>query len=104
MTITFILACVAWVFFRASNIAEAMEYLKNIVVILDFRIQFLFIERYNVELLLILFIFILLEWFHRKYEHPFIGKWKWLKIMAVIIMLLTLGVYSNHQDFIYFQF
>lgn len=104
MTVTFLLACIAWVFFRASNIAEAIEYLKNIVVKLDFRIQFLFIERYNVELLLILFMFILLEWFHRKYEHPFIGKWKWFKITAVIIMLLTLGVYSNYQDFIYFQF
>lgn len=104
MTFAFILACIAWVFFRAQNIIEAFNYLKNIVVKLNFEIQFLFIERYNIELLLILFIFISIEWFHRIYEHPFVGKWKWIKITSVVFMLLTLGVYSNHQDFIYFQF
>jgi len=104
MIIPFILACVAWIFFRASNITEAFNYLKRIVNQVSFKIEYLNIERYSVEMLLILFIFIAYEWFHREHEHPFIGKWKWLKIASVILMLLTLGVYSNHQDFIYFQF
>lgn len=104
MSSTFILACIAWVFFRAENIAEAFDYLKAVVLEFDLDIQYLHIERYNIEMLLILFIFITIEWFHRQYEHPFTGKWKWIKITSVILMLLTLGVYSNHQDFIYFQF
>ncbi|WP_298952455.1 MBOAT family O-acyltransferase [uncultured Nonlabens sp.] len=104
MTVTFLLACIAWVFFRASNIAEAFQYLKNIITDTGFKIQYLNIERYNIEMLLILFIFIMYEWFHREEEHPFNGRLKWLKIGTVILMLLTLGVYSNHQDFIYFQF
>ena len=104
MTITFVLACIAWVFFRAPNITAAFDYLKSIFVDLDFKIQYLNIERYNVEMLLILFIFIGFEWFHRNQEHPFVGKWKWIKVASIILMLLTLGVYSNHQDFIYFQF
>ena len=104
MSVTFILACIAWVFFRASNITEAFHYLKNIITDTSFKIEYLNIERYSIEMLLILFIFIMFEWFHREEEHPFIGKWKWLKIAGVILMLLTLGVYSNHQDFIYFQF
>jgi D-alanyl-lipoteichoic acid acyltransferase DltB (MBOAT superfamily) len=104
MTITFVLACIAWVFFRAPNITAAFDYLKSIFVDLDFKIQYLNIERYNIEMLLILFIFIGFEWFHRNQEHPFIGKWKWIKVASIILMLLTLGVYSNHQDFIYFQF
>jgi D-alanyl-lipoteichoic acid acyltransferase DltB (MBOAT superfamily) len=104
MTITFVLACIAWVFFRAPNITAAFDYLKSIFVDLDFKIQYLNIERYNIEMLLILFIFIGFEWFHRNQEHPFVGKWKWIKVASIILMLLTLGVYSNHQDFIYFQF
>ncbi|AGC77422.1 alginate O-acetylation protein [Nonlabens dokdonensis DSW-6] len=104
MLMTFFLACVAWVFFRASNITEAFQYLQNIYENLSFNIQYLNIERYSVEMLLIIFIFICYEWFHRGKEHPFYGKWKWLKIASVILLLLTLGVYSNHQDFIYFQF
>jgi D-alanyl-lipoteichoic acid acyltransferase DltB (MBOAT superfamily) len=104
MTITFVLACIAWVFFRAPNITAAFDYLKRIFVDLDFKIQYLNIERYNIEMLLILFIFIGFEWFHRNQEHPFTGKWKWIKVASIILMLLTLGVYSNHQDFIYFQF
>jgi alginate O-acetyltransferase complex protein AlgI len=104
MSFTFILACIAWVFFRAPSFMDAVNYIKIMSTNARFGIQYLNIERYNVEMLLIIFIFIGLEWFHRQYEHPFMGKWKWFKITAVLVMLLTLGVYSNHQDFIYFQF
>ena len=104
MLVTFLLACVAWVFFRASTIREAFDYLKRTFATSGFDIQYLNIERYSIEMLLILFVFITYEWFHRDKEHPFYGKWKWLKITSIILMLLTLGVYSNHQDFIYFQF
>ncbi|WP_405369556.1 MBOAT family O-acyltransferase [Nonlabens sp. Asnod2-A12] len=104
MLFTFLLACITWVFFRAPNIAAAFDYLKNVFTEASFKIEYLNIERYNIEMLLILFIFVMYEWFHREEEHPFTGKWKWIKIASVILMLLTLGVYSNHQDFIYFQF
>ncbi len=104
MIVTFLLACVAWVFFRASTITEAFDYLKRTFATSGFDIQYLNIERYSIEMLLILFVLITYEWFHRDKEHPFYGKWKWLKIASIILMLLTLGVYSNHQDFIYFQF
>lgn len=104
MLTTFSLACLAWVFFRANSITEAFNYLNKIVADFNFNIQYLNIERYNVEMLLILLIFILIEWFHRNQEHPFTGRWKWFKIAGILIMLLTLGVYSKHQDFIYFQF
>ena len=71
---------------------------------MSYNLEYLNIERYNVEMLLLVFVLVGIEWFHRKEEHPFYGRWKWLKITGVIIMLLTLGVYSNHNDFIYFQF
>lgn len=104
MLLTFALATIAWVFFRAASIGEALSYLKGWVTRFSFKIEYLTIERYSVEMLLIIAIFIGMEWFNRAQEHPFGGTLKWVKIIAVIIMLLTLGVYSDHQDFIYFQF
>lgn len=102
--ITFSLTCFAWIFFRANNLTQAVDYIKSLVLSRSFGMQYLNIERYAVEMLLIIAIFIGFEWFHRTQEHPFNGKWRWLNITAVVIMLLTLGVYSDHQDFIYFQF
>jgi hypothetical protein len=104
MLTTFVLVTLVWVFFRADTISEAFSYIKRLVSNLQVDVQYLSIERYAVELLLLIFIFLCLEWWHRKYEHPLVGKYKWVKITFVIVMLLTLGVYSNHQDFIYFQF
>lgn len=104
MLFTLMLTCFAWIFFRASSVSTAFAYIERIFTNLNFDIQFLSIERYNIEMGLIISILILIEWFHRTKEHPFQGKWKWFKLAAVIVMLLILGVYSNHNDFIYFQF
>lgn len=104
MLFTFALTCMAWVFFRAKSVADALGYLKQVLTTFEFKLQYLNIERYNIEMVLILSIFIAYEWFHRDQEHPFNGRFKWLKIASIILMLLTLGVYSDHQSFIYFQF
>ncbi|WP_338351278.1 MBOAT family O-acyltransferase [Nonlabens tegetincola] len=104
MTFTFIVVSIAWVFFRADNVTIAFKYLKRLVLDFSWGIEFLNIDRYNFELLLLVLIVVLIEWINRTHEHPFMGKWKWFKIFIVILMLLTLGVYSDHQDFIYFQF
>lgn len=104
MTSTFALTCIAWVFFRAKTLGEAIAYFKTLFLSITFDIQFISIERYNIELLLLLTVFIGYEWFNRAKEHPFYGRWRWCHMIFVLMMLLTLGVYSNHQDFIYFQF
>ncbi len=104
MLVTFAMVCVAWIFFRAESVSMAVGYLDKLFSNVAFTVEYLNIERYNIEMLLIIAIFIALEWFNRTQEHPFTGSWKWFNISAVILMLLTLGVYSNHQDFIYFQF
>ncbi len=104
MLFTFGLTCFAWIFFRADSLGDAVNFIKRIFTDLNFGLQYLSIERYNVEMLLIIGIFVLLEWFHRNLEHPFSGSFKWVKIIVIILMLLTLGVYSEQQEFIYFQF
>jgi D-alanyl-lipoteichoic acid acyltransferase DltB (MBOAT superfamily) len=101
---TFTLVMLAWVFFRAENVYTALLYMKRMFMFESFSFQFLSIERYNVEISVLLLSFICFEWFHRKFEHPFIGRFKWHKIVVVILLLLILGVYSDYQQFIYFQF
>jgi alginate O-acetyltransferase complex protein AlgI len=103
MLCTFGLTSFAWIFFRADSLVHALNFIKRIFTNHSLEIQYLSIERYNIEMLLIIGIFILLEWVHRHFEHPFIGSFKWVKIILIILMLLTLGVYSEKQEFIYFQ-
>lgn len=101
---TFILVTLAWVFFRADSISIAFEYLKRLISNRNFKMEYLTIERYNIELLPLIGIFLLIEWYSRKREHPIIGKLKWFKIVGLLLMIILFGVFSNHQEFIYFQF
>ena len=103
--LTFSLTTFAWIFFRAKTVFEAVAYIKRIVNFnFEGGIQYLDFERYTAEFLLMLFLFILMEWKSREKEHPIIGKRTTLKAIVVIIMILVFGSYSNPSDFIYFQF
>lgn len=104
IVITFVLVVIGWVFFRAENITTAGYYLKRLFLNQNFGIEYLSIERYAPEMLVLISIFTLIEWYNKSTEHPFLGKFKWLKIIGVISMIIAFGVYSNHQEFIYFQF
>jgi len=105
MSFTFGLTVFAWIFFRADSVSIAFKYIKNLLSF-NFQkgIQYLSIERYAPELLILIFFFVILEWYSREKEHPFFGKWVYLKISLTILALITLGVYSDVTDFIYFQF
>jgi alginate O-acetyltransferase complex protein AlgI len=102
--LTFSLVSLARVVFRADSIPIALDYYKGILVNFSFEIQHLTINRYSIEISVVLGLFVLFEWFNRMYEHPFRGKLKWVKIIGVVSLLLSLGVYSDVQQFIYFQF
>ena len=104
MGLTFILACIAWVFFRAPSLSDSLAYIKRMVSDLGFSPQYLNIERYSVEMVLLIGVFVLIEWFHRTWEHPLNGRWINVKTALALILLLIFGVYSEHQSFIYFQF
>lgn len=105
MLLTFGLTAFAWIFFRAKTVSEACSYIKNMFSFnFKGKIQYLDFERYTVELVLMLGIFIVLEWNSREKEHPIAGKFIMLKTMAIIAAILIFGVYSNPSNFIYFQF
>ncbi|WP_299385062.1 MBOAT family protein [uncultured Lacinutrix sp.] len=105
MLITFSLTTLGWIFFRANTITDAFVYIKKLFAF-NFKggLQYLSIERYAPELMLLIIGFVILEWFIKKEEHPFFGKFITTKIVLVFLGIILLGNFSNVSDFIYFQF
>ncbi|MDN3671945.1 MBOAT family O-acyltransferase [Flavobacterium branchiarum] len=101
---TFLLTCVAWVFFRAKSISDAVLYLKRIITDGSFKAQYLSNERYNYELLVLIGIFVLVEWNNRNKIEPLSGKRSMLKLALAITAIIAFGTYSDYKEFIYFQF
>jgi D-alanyl-lipoteichoic acid acyltransferase DltB (MBOAT superfamily) len=101
---TFLITCVAWIFFRAASISIAFDYIERIFTTRIFTTQFLANERYNYELLLLILAFILVEWNSRYKIEPISGKYSWLKMTLCLLAICTLGTYADYKEFIYFQF
>ena len=105
MTTTFFLVIIAWIFFRADTVSIAINYIKKLFSFnFENGLQYLSIERYAPELMILILCFVIVEWNTRENEHPFFGKWLNFKLILTLIGMITLGIYSNITDFIYFQF
>jgi D-alanyl-lipoteichoic acid acyltransferase DltB (MBOAT superfamily) len=104
MLSTFALTCLAWIFFRAKSITDAFEYIKRLFSNGVFSSQYLENERYNYELLLLVALFVVVEWNSRLKEEPISGKNSCLKLGLCLISIVALGTYSDYKEFIYFQF
>ncbi|WP_029272140.1 MBOAT family protein [Flavobacterium sp. KJJ] len=101
---TFLLTCVAWIFFRSRTITDAVLYIKRIFTSKDFSFQYLENERYSYELLGIIGLFVLVEWNNRNKIEPLSGKRSLLKVALAIAAIMALGTFSDYKEFIYFQF
>jgi D-alanyl-lipoteichoic acid acyltransferase DltB (MBOAT superfamily) len=104
ITTTFCLSTLAWIFFRSETIHQAIAYTQRMFTNFNFNEEYLAIERYNHNLITLLLIFILVEWFNRTKVEPISGKYSWLKMSFCIGAILALGVFSDYKEFIYFQF
>ncbi|MFB9077331.1 MBOAT family O-acyltransferase [Flavobacterium procerum] len=102
--LTFLLTCIAWVFFRARTISDAFLYLKRMATDWNFSFQYLDNERYNYEIILMIGVFVLVEWYNRTRVEPLSGKNSMLKTALAIIAIVAFGTYSDYKEFIYFQF
>ena len=102
--ITFSLTCIAWIFFRSKTISDAFNYIKRIFTNGDFSAKYFGFERYSFEILLLLFAFILVEWFNKNKVEPISGKYSYVKMGLCIMAILAFGVFSDYKQFIYFQF
>lgn len=103
--ITFLLTVLAWIFFRAENISAAIHFLSGIFNKSLFSIP----EIRPLSLIVLLLIFILIEWLGRenKYAIEKLGfKWprpvRWSFYYCLVITVYLMG--GKEQQFIYFQF
>ena len=101
---TFLLTCLAWIFFRSKTIEDAILYIKKMLTNANFTEQYFAIERYNYELLYLIVAFIIVEWNCRAKIEPISGKYSWIKLGLCLAAILALGVFSDSKEFIYFQF
>lgn len=99
---TFALTTFAWIFFRADNVTQAFNYIKQIFSISLFSIPG---QRGTLPLILIL---IVVEWMQRKKQHGLeiesikYTTLRWAIYYIVIIVIFNFG--GSQQQFIYFQF
>jgi len=105
MMITFGLAMLAWIFFRANNITHAIHYINGIISPNLFSKPVIFPRQ---EIMLVV-IFMLVEWLGRENQYALakLGlKWKpairYAMYTALIISIFWFG--GKEQHFIYFQF
>jgi len=104
IVLTFAITCLAWIFFRAKTIQDAVSYIKRIFTDRHFATQYFSIERYNYEILMMILLFVIVEWNNRYKIEPLSGKYSWLKVSVSIIAIIALGIFTDYKNFIYFQF
>ena len=106
MLLTFFLAVIGWIIFRAESIGQALEYVCGICDKSLFSMPFIYVG--TKKSLLMVILLLVLEWLKRSNEHPLqynkqIPSWlSWIFSMVIVLIILEFG--GNSQSFIYFQF
>ncbi len=113
MLLTFTLTVVAWIFFRAETVGQAFSYLKKIFSPSLFKMPdqaaFIGITTNPVLTLLLIVIFLLIEWRGREHQYALSGfglqwrkpiRWAFYYILIIAVFLFM----GQEQQFIYFQF
>lgn len=104
MGTTFLLATVAWIFFRADSIGQAFSYMGKI-----FAKSLIATPNANEETILPLCLMMMaIEWFQRNKQHgledlkmhPVL---RWIIYYAIILGIIFYGAFGN-RNYIYFQF
>jgi alginate O-acetyltransferase complex protein AlgI len=103
MIFTFVLTCIAWVFFRSESVYSALIYLKRL-----FSFQGQFSSNNYLPCIVFILILLMFEWSGRKKEHPISFNFNtrfssWLFYFAFITFIFYFGN-NGANSFIYFQF
>lgn len=118
---TYVMVVIAWIFFRASSIMEALSYIKRILLyptpwkFFDGGIYSLGLDRIEMNILLVslvmLFLVELIKYKDKQTIDKFLMEqniwFEWLAIILVIEMIFVYGEYGptfDAKQFIYFQF
>ena len=71
----------------------ALDYIRRIFTQGKFVEQYLKIERYNYEIVLLILLFIGIEWRFRNQIEPLSGRYSWLKLALCFIGIVVLGIF-----------
>ena len=108
MLLTFFLAVVGWIVFRAKSIEEAWNYICGLFNKSLFSVPWLDTKHYYLPVLISIAVMLVIEWFQRDKEHAFdlSGiKSHVLKFGIYYVMVAALFWFGGHaESFIYFQF
>jgi len=104
---TFLLTVIAWVFFRAPDISQALAYLNRWFS----KSLFSKPEVLPIPLIIIIFLFMMMEWAQRNNQHALVFKSKlalrpvrWVFYLGLLAVIFFMGNFSSGYEFIYFQF
>lgn len=109
MSLTFGLTVFAWIFFRANNLEHAIDYISEIFSSTLFTFPKYDHDNSKKPLLILLFIFIIIEWLGREnefaiakinYRIPRLLRWFFYYVIVSVILYFS----GTEQQFIYFQF
>ncbi len=106
---TFSLTVIAWIFFRAETITQALEIIKGIFSFTDGAVAFQFTNKVWLVLMYLSF-FLLVEWVGREKQNPIEFRRKIPKaILYIFYFILAIIIVDNYgnsasQEFIYFDF
>lgn len=105
IALTFTMACVAWVFFRAETIGEAWGYLTGLFSNPILPNSFVW---FGYDLRIALFLFLALEWLGRlqfNWMQRISQKWyRYPAYLFTAFLIVFWGVFTEAKEFIYFQF
>ena len=109
VVITFGLTVVAWIFFRAETLEQAVFFLSEIFSNTLFQMPFNIGGNQAIICVIIIFVFTLIEWFGRENQYAiekmFFGRMRTLRWLFYILLFTCIIVnMSSEQQFIYFQF
>lgn len=106
--LTFFLAVIGWILFRAASITQAWEFLKGMAQWDTFRAIYLFFTQKEVWPTTMACVFMLvIEWFQRKKQHGLemnIQQWYIRYPIYIALSLAVIYFYGDAVTFIYFQF
>jgi len=99
---TFIIVTIAWIFFRAESLTAAFVYIQNIFNWTTSKTMY----GWNLEIILLITLLIIVEWFTRTKEAPQLQNpyFRWIYYLVITQLILFYSVKNSVVDFIYFQF
>ncbi|MCG2792687.1 MAG: MBOAT family protein [Weeksellaceae bacterium] len=111
MLTTFALTVFAWIFFRSASVAEAFHYISGIFSSSLFSIPKWELMENVTSTLILLVIFMLVEWQGRDHQYAIEGvneisskPMRWLIYIIILLAIYFYGNFGETVEFIYFQF